>query len=119
MSQMPEGMLRSFFIRCSNVGLDCGHIIFDYGVVLIKVTYYMKFNPNGHYVIRSFRLKYFQIELKKSPVFGRMRSVIFVEGAELPNDNNAVQSNCDQNDRGNASTVRCYRKTNHLTMYSI
>ena len=31
MSQMPEGMLRSFFIRCSNVGLDCGHIIFGDG----------------------------------------------------------------------------------------
>jgi predicted small metal-binding protein len=28
MSQISKGMLRSFIIRCSDVGLDCGHIIF-------------------------------------------------------------------------------------------
>ena len=28
MSQISKGMLRSFIIRCSGVGLDCGHIIF-------------------------------------------------------------------------------------------
>lgn len=28
MSQISEDLLRSFFIRCSDVGLDCGHVIF-------------------------------------------------------------------------------------------
>jgi predicted small metal-binding protein len=28
MSQISKGMLRSFIIQCSDVGLDCGHIIF-------------------------------------------------------------------------------------------
>lgn len=28
MSQISKGILRSFIIRCSDVGLDCGHIIF-------------------------------------------------------------------------------------------
>jgi predicted small metal-binding protein len=28
MSQISKGLLRSFIIRCSDVGLDCGHVIF-------------------------------------------------------------------------------------------
>jgi predicted small metal-binding protein len=28
MSQSPEELLRSFFVRCSNVGLKCDYVIF-------------------------------------------------------------------------------------------
>jgi len=28
MSQISEDLLKSFIIRCSDVGLDCGHVIF-------------------------------------------------------------------------------------------
>lgn len=28
MSQISKGLLRSLIIRCSDVGLDCGHVIF-------------------------------------------------------------------------------------------
>lgn len=36
MSQISKGLLRYFIIRCSDVGLDCGHVIFgdsEYRVV--------------------------------------------------------------------------------------
>lgn len=85
MSQISEGFLRSFIIRCSEVGLDCGHVIFgdsEYRVMQNAIIHMYEY----HAIISEEMTTCMKLKIRENIHSYRdlMRAQILDESSDVP-----------------------------------